>query len=85
MKAEVGMKVLKYTGYGYLVWEISSRTANTIATQFLNGSPCDCRVTLYDFGLYDQATGERIIQLDQQIEEMRQEQRELYQSLERLG
>ena len=82
MKATVGMKVITDTGFGYLVLEITGRTANTIATRHLNGSSRDQRAKLFLFRVSDPAKSARILQIEVQMEELKKEQGELYQSLD---
>ena len=82
MWAEIGDKVITGTGFNYVVMVVSDRTRNTIATKHLNGSPRDLRANPHHFRAYDKAKVNRLLQIDQEIEERKQEQRDLYQSLE---
>ena len=84
MEAKAGMKVITDTGFGYYVLEIVGRTASTIATRHLNGSSRDARGRLFNFRASDPAKAARILQIEVQRKELRDEQRELYQSLEKL-
>ncbi len=84
MKAIIGNKVIEDTGFGHMVKVITGRTANTIATRHLNGSTSDKRANLAGFRAYSEAKVARILQLEVELKEKRDEQRELYQSLERL-
>ena len=84
MKAIVGMKVITDTGFGWLLLEVTGRTENTIATRHLNGSSRDARGRLFNFRASDPAKAARILQIEVQRKELRDEQRELYQSLEKL-
>ena len=84
MEAKLGARVIEWNGFEYMVKVITSRTANTIATSHLNGSRSDRGAGLYNFRAYDEAKVSRIMQLEEELEKMRKEQRELYQSLERL-
>ena len=84
MKAKVGMKVITSTGFGYYILEVTGRTANTIATRHLNGSPRDARAKLFFFRVSDSAKSARLLQIEAQMKELRDEQRELYRSLELL-
>lgn len=81
MKVEIGDKVVTGTGFGYYELVVSGRTANTLATKFLNGSTRDYRANPVGFRVYEKAKVDRLLQLDQQMEEMMAEQRELYKSL----
>jgi len=84
MRAEIGALVVTGTGFDYLVLIVTGRTPNTIATTLLNGSTRDQRAMPRNFRAYDEAKVNRLLQLDKELKERRQEQQEIYQSLERI-
>lgn len=84
MRAEIGDKVVTGTGFDYCVVIIAGRTANTIETKFLNGSTRDRRANPRYFRAYDKAKVDRLLQLDEEINAKKEEQRDLYQSLARI-
>lgn len=84
MIVKVGDLVVTFAGFGYCVKRVTGRTASTIATSHLNGSRSDFRADLYSFRAYDKAKIDRILQVEEHIKGLYQEQKELYQSLERL-
>ena len=82
MKVKVGDKVIKGYFDSHFVLEVVSRTNRSVATRFLNGSPCDQRAPLRHFRLYD---ADKVAQLDQLEEEMTargNEYLKIYKSLE---
>ena len=81
MKAKVGDRVVTGTGFNYYELVITSRTANTIATRFPNGSPKDYRANPAFFRAYEKAKFDRLLQLDKERAEKKREQREIYHSL----
>jgi len=84
MWAEIGDKVITGTGFNYYVLIVTGRTANTIETKFLNGSTRDHRANTSHFRAYDKAKVDRLLQLDEEINAKKEEQRDLYQSLARI-
>ena len=85
MKTEIGDRVIRFSGFDYVVLEVTSRTANTIATRHLNGSTSDHRAPLHNFRSYEKTMVDRIIQLEQDRNDILREQRSLYQSLEKIA
>ncbi len=87
-EVRIGDKVIKATGFGFMVKIVTARTANTIATKYKNGSSGDHRASLAGFRLCTGETAEakvaRILQIERNIADERKEQSELYNSLEKL-
>ncbi len=90
MKAQVGDKVVRHTGFGASVFVllVRSRTDRTIATalgETLQGAtPMDQRLSIEQFRAYDKLKVDRIEQLAASIEDAKLEARELFDSLPRI-
>jgi len=85
MKAQRGLKIVEYTGFGFSVQTISDRTDKTMATQSGKGSAFYQRVSFgSQFRVYDEAKVNRLLQIEEQRADLRDEANKLFQSLEKV-